>query len=86
MAQHVRVDRERHLGGPTKALDESAEAYRPHRRPTLAHEYVAARLLLALEPAERPQFSATERVHARQAALNTGHMEPAVPKVYLIPA
>jgi hypothetical protein len=39
MAQHVRVDRERHLGGFPKALDEPAEAHWAHRRSTLAHEH-----------------------------------------------
>ena len=48
MAKHMRMDRERHLGSLAEATDHPAKADRAHGRAALAHEYVAARLLLAL--------------------------------------
>src|SRR5215472_11182715 len=40
MAQHVWVDRERHLGSLTDALDEAVETYGAHWSTALGNEYV----------------------------------------------
>ena len=51
MAQHVRMHAKRHLGGLTEPFQHAAKADRAHGCPALAHEHVARRLLLALQPA-----------------------------------
>ena len=56
LAQHVRMDRERHLGSHAEALDQLLEAIRRHRCSPLADEHVASWLLLALQTAQRPQL------------------------------
>ena len=51
MAQHVRMHAKCHLGGLTEPLQHAAKADWAHGCPALAHEHVAALLLLALQPA-----------------------------------
>jgi hypothetical protein len=62
MAKHVGVDHEGHAGPLAEALDQGMEALRRHRRATLRDEHVRARRLSALQPAQRPQFVALERM------------------------
>ena len=47
MAQHVRMDRERHAGGFPEALDEPMEADRAHWSTTLRNKHVGIRGVLA---------------------------------------
>src|SRR5262245_4400952 len=48
MAKHMRMNREWHFSSLAEATDHPAKADRAHRGGALAHEHVAARLLLAL--------------------------------------
>ena len=47
MAQHVRMDREKHPGGFPEALDEPMEADRAHWSTTLRNKHVGIRGVLA---------------------------------------
>jgi hypothetical protein len=86
LAQHVRMDRERHLGSHAEALDQLLEAIRRHRCSPLADEHVASWLLLALQTAQRPQLGAGQRVNARQPVLRPGNVQAAVNEIDLLPA
>ena len=74
MAQHVRVDRERQFGLPTGTLDQPIETGAIERRAALIDEDVCRpELLLLLQPAQRPQFSAVERTYIRSLRLGSLH-------------
>jgi len=56
MAQHVWVDRERHLGSLADALDEPVEANRTEWPAALGNEYISLSRVIAPELAKRPHL------------------------------
>ena len=62
--QHVRMHRETETGGNAKPRDHLAKARGRERRTALGREDERRRrLLLALEPAQRPQLAAGQRMN-----------------------
>src|SRR6516164_7305786 len=86
MTQHVRMDRERHLGGLAESTHHASKPNRTHGCPPLTHEHVAPCVSLPLQPTQRPKFAARQRVHGRHAILDAGDVEAAMSQVYLVPA
>jgi hypothetical protein len=84
--QHVRVHAERHLGGLAEPIDHSAEPSGTHGCPTLAHEHVAAKLLLALEATQGTEFGPPKRLDRRHAILEPRDVQAAMDEIDLFPA
>jgi hypothetical protein len=67
--EHVRVDRKRHTGAFAQPYHKGVEAFRCDRSTSFPAEQVRAQWLLSLQPAQRAQFVALDRMDARRAAL-----------------
>ena len=86
MTQHVCMDREWQFGLPPGALDQPAESGAVERRAALIDEDVCRPgLLLLLQPAQRPQFGAVERMRRRRAALLAGNVQRGAPEIEVLP-
>ena len=86
VAKHMRMHREAEPGRDAEPGDQLAEARSRERRCPLRCEHERrSRVLLALEPAERPQLSARQGVDARRAALGPVDVHSAVGEVDGIP-
>ena len=87
MSEHVRVRLEgepRLLAGP---LYQAGEPGRREGRLAFRHEdEIAVRCRLSLEPPERAQLIALDRVDGRHAALHAFHMKARLVEVDLVPA
>src|SRR5262249_12397781 len=70
MAQHVRVDRERHLGSLADALDEAVEANRTDWPASLGNEYVSLFGVLAAQLTEGLHLVTPYGMHAGNAVLD----------------
>src|SRR5262245_1200524 len=62
MAQHVRMDGERHLGPNTNAAKQGMEAFGRHRASALGHKDVRGQPLLALQSAQGAYLVTLHRV------------------------
>jgi hypothetical protein len=86
MPKHVRVRLEAKASRDVGAPDQSAEARLAKWCAALGREhYWRLRVLLALKPAQRPQFIADNRVRRRRAALVAPDVHHAGGKVDLVP-
>src|SRR5258708_10465256 len=87
MSEHVRVRLEgepRLLAGP---LYQAGEPGRREGRLAFRHEdEIAARYRLSLEPPERAQLIALDRVAGRHASLHAFHVKAGLVEVHLVPA
>ena len=54
-------------------------------RQALRNEYIAARLALALQTAQGPEFAPTDRMNAGRPALGAAHMQLAGLEVDVVP-
>jgi hypothetical protein len=71
MAQHVRVRLEAEIGGLTEPFYHPSNAGSGERRAALGREHERGfRVLLALQPAQCPQFVAADRMRGRRAFLD----------------
>ena len=87
VAQHVRMHWEAEVGRDAEPGDHLAKARRRERCAALGRKDKRRRwVLLALEPAERPQLAAGQRVNRLRAALEPAHMQAAMGKVDRVPA
>ena len=74
------------MSGHTEAGDHLAKARRRERRTALGRkDERRGRVLLALEPAQRPQLAAGQRVNGLRAALEPAHMKAAMGKIDGVP-
>ena len=73
--------------GHQVAVDQPAESGAVERRAALIDEDVCRPgLLLLLQPPQRPQFSAVERVRRRRAALLAEDVQRSAPEIEVFPA
>jgi hypothetical protein len=89
MPQHVAVDEERKAGGLPRSSNHALVAGHGERRQALGYEHIDCPRPLGrfpLEPTQRPQLLAAQRMHACHAALGAPHMQLAGPKVDIVPA
>jgi hypothetical protein len=75
MAQHVWVDRERHLGSLADPLDEAVEADGTDWSAALGNEHVSLFRVFAAQPAESPHLVTPDGMHAGNAVLDAVHMQ-----------
>src|SRR5262249_1920807 len=80
MAQHVRVDREGHLGGLPDALDEAVEANR-----ALGNEDVGILRVLAAQLAESSHLVTPDWVHTGDSVLDPVNVKAALGQFDLLP-
>src|SRR5262245_57288552 len=85
MSEHVRMDREWHLGGLPEPRNHSAETNGAHGRSPLAQEQVTARRLLALKPTQGAEFTAGERMDRGYAAFEPRDVQPGMGEIDLLP-
>jgi hypothetical protein len=85
MAQHVRMDRERHPGGFPEALHEPMEADRAHWSTTLRNKHVGTCGVLAPQLTQGSHFITTDRVDARDPTLRAMDVHPAFGQLDLMP-
>jgi hypothetical protein len=85
VAQHVRVDREWHSSALPKTLNERVEALGRHRATTLRSEYMRARRLFALKPAQGAELVTLDRMHARRAPLAAADVQSTGRELNLVP-
>jgi hypothetical protein len=85
MAQHVRVRFDLQAGAGGRALDRPGEAGRGEGRSPLADENEGRRRALPLEPAQRPQLVALDRVGARGTVLDPTDVQDRTDEVDLVP-
>jgi hypothetical protein len=83
VAQHVRVDREGHLGLFAEPTHHAPEPNSTHWRPALAHEHIAPWFLFPLQSAKRSKLGACERMHRIDAVLGAEDVQTPVDKVDL---
>src|SRR5262245_6942221 len=81
MAEHVRMHAERHLGSLPQPRNHSAETDRAHGRSALTHEDVAAWSLLALKPAQRAKFAASQWMNRGDAVLKPTDVQPGMQEI-----
>ena len=85
--QHVRVRLEGQLGLPARPLDHAGEPSGAERCPAFRGEHEGRLgLLLALEPPQRPQFVAEDRMGAWGALLDPADVQGGRSELHLIPA
>src|SRR5262245_56225813 len=84
MSEHVRMDREWHLGGLPEPGNHSAETNGAHGRSPLAQEQVTARRLLALKPAQGAEFTAGERMNRGYATVEPRDVQPSMRGIDLL--
>src|SRR5262249_25737407 len=85
VAEHVGVDGEGHPGALTQARNQRVEAFRRDRAAALRAERVRAGRLLALEPAQRPQLVALDRMDTRCPSLRSADMQAPGIELDLVP-
>ena len=85
MAQHVRMDRERHLGGFPEALDKPMEADWAHWSTALGNEHEGVGRMFATQLTERSHFITTDRVNARDPTFRAMNVHAALGQLDLMP-
>src|SRR5262245_65603676 len=85
MSEHVRMDREWHLGGLPEPGNPHAQSNGPHGASPLAQEQVTARRLLALKPTQGAEFTAGERMDRGYAAFEPRDVQPGMGEIDLLP-
>src|SRR5262249_20012276 len=85
MAQHVRMDGERHLGGLAEPSNEMVKAHWADWPATFGNEDVGFRRVLATYLAQGADLIAPNRVNAWRATLCSADMQSASIKLYVVP-
>src|ERR1017187_2970573 len=86
MTQHGRVDGKPGARLPSGAGYDLAHRMRRQRSLALTHEHIGRARILPLQPAQRPKFRPTQRMHGGYPVLEPGDVHQALSKIHLVPA
>ena len=85
MAQHVGMDRKRHICDLAESGHEVMEAHWADRPATLADEHIGFCRVFTAEPAQGTDLVATDGMDAWRSTLGSAHVQPALVELDLMP-